>query len=326
MMPRLDGFGLLAALRGDERTRTIPVILVSARAGEEAAVEGIDAGADDYLVKPFSARELIARVSGCLALALARREVTEALEAANEKLAEAATAKSEFLASMSHELRTPLTAILGFTGTLLMELHGALTDEQTTQLRTVQANGKHLLSLINDLLDLARIESGRLDFEAEPVACAELLNEVASGLRPLAEEKEIALEVAVPVDEVVISSGRRFLQQILINLANNAVKFTDEGSVRLELTHARRNGGVATRFSVSDTGLGIQPQDQERLFEAFERSTSPASAEREGTGLGLAITQRLATALGGELAFESEYGKGSTFVLEFLDVEAPCPS
>src|SRR5439155_7476155 len=145
MMPRLDGFALLRELRGHPDTKTIPVILLSARAGEESRLEGLEAGADDYLIKPFTSRELLGRVDAHLRLARMRREFEGTLQEKNTELERASQAKDEFLASMSHELRTPLNAIIGFTGTLLMKLPGPLTAEQNKQLQTIRSSATHLL-------------------------------------------------------------------------------------------------------------------------------------------------------------------------------------
>jgi protein-histidine pros-kinase len=260
---------------------------------------------------------------GMLATA-AIRDVTERklfeqdLRTANAKLEEANRSKDRFLASMSHELRTPLNAILGFTGTLLMGLPGPLNAEQTQQLEIVQSSGRHLLSLINDLLDLARIEAGKRELKIESVACQELLDELVVGLRPLADAKGIELSLLVPTDPLRVRSDRRALNQILINLASNAIKFTDQGSVRLEVSRSTANAPV-TRFDVIDTGCGIKSGDQQRLFAAFERIESSSAKPYEGTGLGLHICQTLATFLGGSITFESEFGHGSTFTLELPD-------
>jgi PAS domain S-box-containing protein len=261
---------------------------------------------------------------GLLATA-AIRDVTEPkrvageLRRANTDLEAASVAKDRFLASMSHELRTPLNAVLGFTGTLLMGLPGPLTDEQKKQLTTVQLNGRHLLSLINDLLDLAKIESGKVEVNLEPVACRALLSEVALGLRPLAEGKGIELELASPDQEVEVRSDRRALSQILINLTNNAIKFTDQGRVRLAVTRQGNGEAGVSGFSVADTGRGIKNEDQERLFAAFEQTSG--YRPQEGTGLGLYISQKLAGLIGGTISFESELGRGSTFTLELRDRE-----
>lgn len=247
-----------------------------------------------------------------------RKRSEQDLREANIRLETASRAKDRFLASMSHELRTPLNAILGFTGTLLMELPGPLNEVQTKQLRTVQTSGKHLLSLINDLLDLARIESGTIDLQIEAINCKELLDEVAVGLKPLAAAKSIELEVRAP-RESVVQADRRSLRQILINLANNAIKFTDKGVVRLVLSKDSDEVGNVTRFSVIDTGCGIKAEDQEQLFAAFQQIGGEGANPYEGTGLGLYISQTLATAMGAEIVFQSEFGQGSTFTLELRE-------
>jgi PAS domain S-box-containing protein len=252
-----------------------------------------------------------------------RKRVERDLSDANRQLESASRAKDRFLASMSHELRTPLNAILGFTGTLLMELPGALNEEQTKQLRTVQRSGRHLLSLINDLLDLARIESGKMQLHLEPIACHALLEELAAGLRPLADQKEITLEVLGVAEELELHSDRRALSQVLINLANNAIKFTDSGSVTLALERRQAQDGTLTRFAVSDTGCGIRDEDRELLFAAFAQVGSAGANPYEGTGLGLYICRTLAPLLGGAITFESEIGSGSTFTLELREPATP---
>ena len=173
MMPRLDGFGLLAALRADERTRAIPVIMLSARAGEEAAVEGIDAGADDYLIKPFSARELVARISGTLALARLRQESALRLEQANRELAAAARSKSEFVANMSHEIRTPLNAIIGMTS--LLQRSPLERAPRASTPRCIRASSEHLLNLVGDVLDFSKIEAGAVRVERAPLNMRECM-------------------------------------------------------------------------------------------------------------------------------------------------------
>jgi PAS domain S-box-containing protein len=243
-----------------------------------------------------------------------RRRTEKQLRDANVELETANRAKDRFLASMSHELRTPLNAILGFTGTLLMGLPGPLNEEQVDQLRTVQANGRHLLSLINELLDLARIESGKIELHIEPIDGVELLEDVVGGLRPLAEEKRIALAVDAPAGQVTVRSDRRALKQILINLTNNAIKFTDEGGVRLRVCPPE-GAGAATRFDVIDSGRGIEASDQERVFAAFEQIGASTSSPLEGTGLGLYICRTLSSLIGADITFESEVGRGTTFTL-----------
>jgi protein-histidine pros-kinase len=216
---------------------------------------------------------------------------------------------------MSHELRTPLNAIIGFTGTMLMRLPGPLTNDQENQLRTVQGSARHLLSLINDLLDLAKIESGKVELNLEPVPCRDVVQEVAAALRPLAEAKGLAFVVELPPQEMMTLTDRRALSQILINLTNNAIKFTDQGQIRLELVQEQPNGQRVTKLRVHDTGIGIRPEDQTKLFQAFAQVAGPAIRPHEGTGLGLHLSQKLAAMLGGYVEFASVYGQGSTFTL-----------
>jgi PAS domain S-box-containing protein len=243
-----------------------------------------------------------------------RKRFEETLQEKNVELENANLAKDRFLASMSHELRTPLNAIIGFTGTLLMKLPGPLTGDQEKQLNTIQASAKHLLSLINDLLDLAKIESGKVELKLEPIVSQRVLEEIAATLRPLAEQKGLKFEVKAPKGEVEVMTDRRALSQILLNLTNNAIKFTEKGKVRLELKERQENGRRIAEFSVIDTGIGIKPEDQAKLFEAFSQ-VSGATRHHEGTGLGLHLSQRLAGLLGGHITFQSEYGKGSVFTL-----------
>jgi protein-histidine pros-kinase len=223
-------------------------------------------------------------------------------------------AKDRFLASMSHELRTPLNAIIGFTGTLLMKLPGPLNADQDKQLRTVQNSGKHLLALINDLLDLAKIEAGKIELHLEPVDCRQLVDELIATLRPQAEAKGLELTVAMPKQALALRTDRRALSQILINVVNNAIKFTERGAVRLRVAVVEADGTGNVEISVEDTGIGIRVEDQARLFGAFSQLDTRRRGD-EGTGLGLHLSRKLAALLGGEMTFRSEYGKGSTFTL-----------
>ncbi|MES2150578.1 MAG: response regulator [Pseudomonadota bacterium] len=233
----------------------------------------------------------------------------------NLELAEASRMKSAFIANMSHELRTPLNAIIGFTGALLMKLPGPLTTEQDKQLNTIRTSARHLLSLINDILDVARIEAGKVTLALERVQCQELLGELADSLRPLSQHKGLALVLALPVEPVVIDCDRRALSQILINLLSNAIKFTEQGTVRLALSQRTEGQQLLTEFSVEDSGVGIKPQDQAKLFQAFSQLDSTSTRHAEGAGLGLYLCQNLASLLSASLSFCSDYGSGSTFTL-----------
>lgn len=244
-----------------------------------------------------------------------RKRIENILHEKNIELQEAATAKNHFLANMSHELRTPLNAIIGFTGTMLMKLPGPLTKDQEKQLSTIQNSARHLLSLINDLLDVAKIESGKIELKPESTSCSRIVEEVAASLRPLAEKKGLEFEVRLPPAEIFILTDRRALTQIIINLTNNAIKYTESGRIVVALTQGIEPGEATTEFSISDTGCGIKAEDQPRLFQAFTQLDSSSTRRYEGTGLGLYLSQKLAQLLGARITFTSEYGKGSTFTL-----------
>jgi PAS domain S-box-containing protein len=247
-----------------------------------------------------------------------RKRFEQALQEKNIELESANLAKDRFLASMSHELRTPLNAIIGFTGTLLMRLPGTLNPDQEKQLTTIQTSARHLLSLINDLLDLAKIESGKVEVNFEPVDCRSVIEEVATALRPLAENKGLMFEVIVPNASLVVMTDRRAFSQILLNLTNNAIKFTDTGGVHLEVGQRRDKGRLLTEVSVADTGVGIQDPDQKKLFQAFAQVDTFGARRYEGTGLGLHLSQKLAHLLGGAISFESQFGQGSRFTLQLM--------
>jgi PAS domain S-box-containing protein len=239
-----------------------------------------------------------------------RRRVERVLEEKNIELERANQAKDRFLATMSHELRTPLNAIIGFTGILLMRLPGPLTGDQEKQLTIVQSSGRHLLSLINDLLDLAKIDGGGMTMQAEPLDCGALVEEVATTLRPAAAEKSLQLTTrTVPGAWVV--AGPRAMHQIMINLANNAIKFTQLGGVELFVEPAD-NGRWA--IGVTDSGVGMTSDQTDQLFAPFTQVGLPSQrANIEGTGLGLYLCKKLAELQQTSIEVRSEPGRGSRF-------------
>jgi signal transduction histidine kinase len=244
-----------------------------------------------------------------------RKTVEQRLQELNAELEQANRAKDQFLASMSHELRTPLNAIIGFTGTLLMQLPGPLTAEQERQLQIVQSSARLLLSLINDILDLAKVESGKLDVFFEPVPVKAVVEQVAASLAALAAAKGLELVTTIPEENEVVMTDRRAFHQILLNLTDNAIKYTETGSVRIGVRATTWNDRPSLAVSVVDTGIGIKSEDRKRLFEAVVQLDPSSTRRFQGTGLGLYLCQRLTSLLGGELGVVSEYGKGSTFTL-----------
>jgi len=246
-------------------------------------------------------------------------ERTLELRRANDALRNATEAKDTFLASMSHELRTPLNSIIGFSGIMLHGMAGPLNEEQNKQLGMVNAAGHHLLALINDVLDLVKIEAGQTAPALENVRVGDVLKSVAGIMRPLAEEKRLELSTSAPDDTTVVTDRRR-IEQILLNLVSNAIKFTAEGSVSVVASSDMDH----VRFEVTDTGAGVPVEALESIFDEFTQIERSERVRPEGTGLGLAISRRLATLLGGRISARSEIGVGSVFTLE-IPLRAPAP-
>jgi len=245
-------------------------------------------------------------------------ERTEELTVANNRLAEmvaqleeATRAKSQFLANVSHELRTPLNSIIGFTGIMQQGLVGELSQEQARQIGMVHESGRHLLELVDDILDLSRVEAGAVGLRPEEFEVPALVIEVGEAVRPLYVEKELELNYACDQAVGVMYSDCRYVRRILLNLVGNAVKFTNEGCVTL---HAARLNDMVV-FTVTDTGIGITATELEHVFEEFYQVAVPNEAKSRGTGLGLAVSRQLAEALGGSLTVISEPGMGSTFTV-----------
>lgn len=235
----------------------------------------------------------------------------EVLTEMNERLEQATSAKSDFLAAMSHELRTPLNSIIGFSDLLGRGMVGDLSSEQEKQIRMINASGKYLLELVNEVLDLSAIEVGQMRVEVRPVSATHLARAVIDSLQPLAAERGLELSWDVALDADALESDRTRLEQILFNLLGNAIKFTDAGTVSLNVT---RDGGDIL-FAISDTGRGIAEDDLGRVFEEFYQIERSDVAKSEGTGLGLTVSRRLVEMLRGSIEVKSVVGEGSTFTV-----------
>jgi signal transduction histidine kinase len=248
------------------------------------------------------------------------QEATAELATQNEllrrqaiELEQASRLKSQFLANMSHEFRTPLNAILGYTHMLLNNVTGQVTDPQRKSLSRIDSNARHLLALINDILDITRIEAGRMPLNATTFGLGELFDEVQSELEPIIKRSNLAVTARVRGAVPSVRSDRQKVKQIVLNLLSNALKFTPSGSVTMTASYDGRLRQVA--IAVKDTGVGIPQEDQVKVFEDFRQLDSSPARGYGGTGLGLSICRRLAQILGGTIELDSSLGAGSTFIL-----------
>ncbi|BDA70796.1 hypothetical protein CAL7716_049620 [Calothrix sp. PCC 7716] len=301
MMPGLDGFELLKALRNDARTKEIPIILLSARAGEESVVDGLQALADDYLIKPFSASELVARVNAHLQMAQLRLEALQKEKTTN-------LMKDKLLAEVSHELNAPLVAILGWTRLLRSSPFNPAMLAKS--LETIERNATLQAKLVQDLLDLSRITSGKISLNKAPVELQSVIEAAIATVCHSLETKDICLESILDPKSITIEGDSERLQQIVLNLLTNAIKFTPKGGrivVHLGATSTQ------AQISVSDNGIGIEPEFLPHVFETFRQSQS----SKGGLGLGLAIAHHLVELHGGAIYAESlGVGQGATFTVK----------
>jgi signal transduction histidine kinase len=307
MMPRMDGFGLLRALREDQATAQIPIMLLSARAGEEASAEGLRAGADDYVIKPFSARELVARVEARLAqarLRAAERSGRDAAEKANQ-------ARDEFFAMLSHELRTPLMAVLGWTA--LLKGSRLSPEDMAYAVDIIERNSRTQRRMIDDLLDVSRIVTGRLRIDARPIpSLAPVIAMVVDSFRPVAHAKGLTVVTDLAKEAGPLRADPERLQQVAWNLLSNAIHFTPPGG-RIEVRCSRQDSEVL--LDVQDTGRGISPEAAPLIFERYWQggSTRP---RRQGLGLGLAIAHRIVELHTGSIEAVSDgEGRGTVFTV-----------
>jgi signal transduction histidine kinase len=305
MMPGLDGFGLLRELKGDPRTAAVPVILLSARAGEEATVEGLEAGADDYLVKPFSARELVARVEGTMKAARARQRA----EALADELRERAGFEQQLIGIVSHDLRTPVSAILlGVTGLLRGE---ELSVRQTKSVMRIQSSAERAHRMIRDLLDFTQARlAGGIRIERRAMDLHALIQGVLEEIQAAHDGRELRFRRD--------GDGRGEwdpdrLGQVVQNLVTNALKYSPAGTpVRIE-THAGEEGGVT--LSVHNEGAPIPSGMLGRIFHPLQRASGEVDKAGRSIGLGLYIVKQVVDAHGGTVSVESSAGAGTTFTV-----------
>ncbi|EDX86254.1 ATPase, histidine kinase-, DNA gyrase B-, and HSP90-like domain protein [Synechococcus sp. PCC 7335] len=341
-LPGQDGLAFVRKVR--QEGIDTPLVVLTGQGSEQTAVELMKAGASDYLPKNKLSPETLTRiVLSALRMYQAEILVKQTNQRISEKnrqlerinrelerkqqqiyrqnlqLQEVSRLKSEFLATMSHELRTPLNAIIGFSQILLGGKKGDINETQRDMLGRVLSNGRHLLELISDILELSKIEAGRLELEPCKMDLVKLVEETVEELQSLITPKQLDLKVDITLNDPIITNDPTRVRQVLINLLSNAIKFTQHGSITVSIKslttkHSCMNGGSEEiLLSVSDTGCGISDVDQPYIFEAFHQSDQRTNRHHAGTGLGLAITYSLVKMMCGDITVESQVDKGSTF-------------
>jgi signal transduction histidine kinase len=314
MMPKLDGQQLTRAVRADPAVHEVPVLLLSARAGEEARIEALNAGADDYVVKPFSARELLARIDSRLQIARLRSEALAATRESEEVLRASDRRKDEFIAMLSHELRNPLAPLRNSLEILRIQHEQAVDASQTHDMMERQLG--HLVRLVDDLLEMSRINQGTLELRRERVTIASVVTAAVETSESLIREAGHYLDIAVPPVPIWLDGDPVRLGQIASNLLNNAAHYTERGG-RIWLGAEVRRGRAT--LSVRDTGIGFAPDAAAGFFELFHRGS-----RSKGLGIGLTIARRLAEMHGGTIRASSEGpGRGACFTLDLPVASAP---
>jgi signal transduction histidine kinase len=312
VMPQMDGFELCRELRNRPATKDVPILIATGLDDVRSVAKAYDAGATDFIAKPVNWLILNHRIRYMLRAARAFNELRqnqERLRAAKEEAETANRAKSEFLTNMSHELRTPLNAIIGFSSMMRDELGGPLSTQYLEYTKIIVDSGSHLLAIINDILDIARAETGRLKLSGEEVDIAGVVSLSAGMIHSLAEKAEVECSFDVADDLPLFWGDPTKLRQILINLLSNAIKFTPAGG-KVGLTAKQEaDGGVS--FRIEDTGIGIPADKMAIALAPFGQVESSLARRYDGVGLGLPLTKRLVELHGGTLEIASEPGRGT---------------
>lgn len=321
-LPDVSGREILETTR--ELNPEVAVVMITDRANLEAAVNAVDEGAYAYVLKPEALYELKTLINNALReqeLLIRNRRLVDSLQRSNSSLEEtnraleqASRAKSDFLAKMSHELRTPLNVIIGFAELMVDQVPGEVNEEQKQCLDDILTSGRHLLGLINEVLDLSKVEAGKVELKLKNIALSEVVESVTSAMMPVLSQRKQSLDVKLDEGFPSVQADEARLRQVFFNLLSNASNFTpDGGELKIE---AKRKGNFC-QVSVSDNGIGIKVEDLRQIFEPFYQADNSIDREggrRKGTGLGLPLVREIVEMHGGRIWVESEYGKGSNFI------------
>jgi signal transduction histidine kinase len=283
----------------------IPIIYLTAFSDDKTLSRAKITEPYAYMIKPLKDRELQINIE----IAFFKHRI-EKMGLENEALIQASKTKSEFMMAMSHELRTPLNSIIGFSDILKTKNFGELNEIQGKYIDNIHLSGTNLLMIINDILDLSKVEAGKIDLSIEKISISHVLNELIAIFEDIANQKKIKVITEIDPGLDPIEADRNRIKQVLFNLISNAIKFSNHDRV---VTISAKKEGDTVQFSVSDTGIGIKEEDIGRLFKEFEQIDSGASRQYGGTGLGLVISKKLIELHGGKIWVKSKYGEGSTF-------------
>jgi two-component system sensor histidine kinase/response regulator len=330
-MPDMDGYEACAQLKADPDLAEIPVIFITANDDQESLVKGFEAGGVDYIAKPFKEKEVLMRVETHLKI----RTLTKALEETNaelgvkndalksevqrrtqaeEKANDANEAKSRFLSFISHEMRSPLNAIIGFSEELTDSLGADSNTDNLEDAQSIHRSGKHLLGLINNLLDLSKIEAGKMPLILEDFDPKQLIEDLSRDVEPLVRQKSNTINIEANEWDGTVHADSTKLKQVLMNLISNAGKFSENGTINITLNCATADGSKFS-IAVSDKGIGMTDEQMAKLFQPYQQATDSTSKKYGGTGLGLAISRQFCRLMGGDLIVESRAGEGSTFTV-----------
>jgi len=348
-MPGWNGYETCKRLKKEPLLAQIPVLFLSTLNKAEDKLRAFEAGGIDYVHKPFQEKELLARVHTHVELYRLREKLEQKIAEQNQEILAYATqlekkvaertaelnsakeiaetanlTKTRFLANMSHELRTPMSAIIGYSEMLIEDTEDLEMLDFCDDLKKIRVAGKHLLGLINDVLDISKIESGRMDLYLETFQVETLVNEVIATIQPLADNKANHLEIHLvkPLGEITADLTKT--RQILFNLLSNAAKFTEDARICLQVKREAAHEGLMREesicFCIKDEGIGMTPEQQQKLFQPFSQVDASTTRRFGGTGLGLAITKQFTEMMGGQISVESEFGSGSRFSI-YLPVQ-----